>query len=528
MTIGQSSSGFVGAIDEVSFYDGVLTPTEIGTDTAGSPQSIYHTVTQGVVDPAVTPELIEMPSAGGSGAAELTLAQNVNWTVSTADSWITVTSADQGAGSSTVSFDVAANPTVYKHQGEVLVAGKTVTVVQAGLNATVTYDDLVFGTDGGSGWIDVAPEGNGQWEAISNVSWLTVAIGQTGAGAGSVFIVADPYTNTSSSRTGWVMVAGQKVYVTQRGYDLSISPQVAQIGSNAGAGEFGVAAPISAVWEAITTQPWITIIGGTSGIGNGTLYYSVTQNDTGVTRTGRIIVSGQEYTITQLTSLLLTTAVDGSGSVSGAGSYETNAVAVLAATPTSGNVFSYWTGDAVGSANPLNLIMDTGKTVTAHFIPDTAAESIAAAAVQGVLADPNPYGLFTSDQMHGLALGRPVLDRDPVSGKMTLQLGLRRSANLTTWSELSVLPEEVSVANGSWASKSPRPEMRGSIDSKATDLRGFMQHTRTGRTFHDNETCGKSLRQRLRGGLSHAGGHRLPAAGELGDFRLERRGGTGG
>lgn len=28
------------------------------------------------------------------------------------------------------------------------------------------------------------------------------------------------------------------------------------------------------------------------------IYYSVTENDTGITRTGRIIVAGQEYTIT--------------------------------------------------------------------------------------------------------------------------------------------------------------------------------------------------------------------------------------
>lgn len=441
--------GFIGAIGEVSFYDGVLTSNDIRTIyQREAPQSIYHTVTQGVVDPAVSPQLVQMPSAGGGSSVQLTVAQNVNWTVSTAAPWITVTSPAQGAGSTTVSYDVAANPTVYQRQGEILVAGKTVTVVQAGLNATVQHEPLVFSTDGGSGWIEVSPEGNGQWQAVSDVSWLTVALGASGAGQGSVFIVADPYTNTSSSRTGTITVAGQKVYVTQRGYELSISPQVAQIGSNAGAGEFGVAAPLSAVWEAIATQPWITIMGGTNGIGNGTIRYSVAANDTGAVRTGRIIVSGREYTITQVTSLLLTTQTSGGGTVAGAGSYNTNATAVLTATPTGGNVFSHWSGDAVGSANPLNLIMDFGKTVTAHFIPATAADTIASAAVQGVIANPNPHGLYTSNQMHGLALGRPVLDRDPVTGKMTLRLGLKRSTNLTDWSDLTVLPGDVGVVGG--------------------------------------------------------------------------------
>lgn len=194
--------GIVGSIDEVSFYDGVLSPTEIRTIyEREAPRLLYHTITQGLVDPDVLPQMVQMPSSGGSASAELTLAQNVNWTASTANPWVNLTSPAQGAGSSTVSFDVAANPTVYQRQGEVSVAGKTVTVIQSGLNATVLHDDLVFDTDGGSGWIQVSPEGNGQWEAVSDVSWLTVAIGAAGTGDGSVFIVADPYNTASGSRT---------------------------------------------------------------------------------------------------------------------------------------------------------------------------------------------------------------------------------------------------------------------------------------------------------------------------------------
>jgi uncharacterized repeat protein (TIGR02543 family) len=156
-------------------------------------------------------------------------------------------------------------------------------------------------------------------------------------------------------------------------------------------------------------------------------------------------------------------ALDGNGTVSGAGPYSTNAVATLTATPTAGYVFSHWTGDAVGSANPLNMSMDTGKTVTAHFIPAQAAEAIAAglglvpesriiaereAAVQDVIADPNPHGLYTPNQMHGLALGRPVLEKNILTGKMTLQLGLRRSTNLTDWADLGVVLSDVGVVNG--------------------------------------------------------------------------------
>jgi hypothetical protein len=333
--------------------------------------------------------------------------------------------------------------------------------------ASVTFTPQIFTTDGGSMMIDVTAGGDAQWEATSNASWLTVALGETGSGNGFVFLIADPYNNTSQSRTGSVTIAGRTLYFTQRGYNLSITPQVAEIGSNSGAGEFGVAAPLSAVWEAIVTQPWITVLGSTTGIGNGTLRYTVAANDTGATRSGKIIVSGQEYTITQTTSLLLNADDDGNGTVSGDGSYSVNASATLTATPSAGYVFSHWTGDAVGSANPLTLAMDSSKTVKAHFLPAAAANVLATntaaslglvpssrvnearqAALAEVAANPNSFGYYNPSQIQGMALGRPLLAKDPSTGKMKLSLGLKKSTDLKEWQGMNVASGDVSVTSG--------------------------------------------------------------------------------
>ena len=453
-----------GTLDDFATYDSALSVAEIrAIYDLEKPRNVYHTVTQGVVQPTLSPTMAELPAAGGTASSALSLPLNVTWTAETGDSWLSILSPTDSAGPVTLEVQADANPTVYTRTGTVTIAGQTFTVSQQGLNATVQHDDLIFGTDGGSGWIDVAAEGNGIWQAVSNDEWLTVAIGESGVGSGSVFIVADPYTQTTFSRIGSVTIAGQTIYITQRGYELSISPQVALVGSNAGAGEFGVAAPIGSVWEAIVTQPWITLNGGVSGVGNGTLHYSVAENTSGVQRTGRIIVSGAEYTITQKTSLLLAALGDGNGTVAGDGSYQTNDEAILTATPNSGFVFSHWTGDAVGSANPLTVLMDSSKTVTANFVPDDAADAIALAraaalnlvpqsevdaAVQEVLNSPNNYDLFTTDQMHGLALGRPVLEKDPITGQMHLQLGLRRTSDLQIWQELSLPEGDVGVSGG--------------------------------------------------------------------------------
>ncbi len=460
--------GWDGAIDYAGFYDGALSSAQIrAIYESQRPQTIYHTVTQGTVEPEISPQTVSVPPVGGGVSTSLLIAHNVNWTVEASVPWLTVTSPTTGAGPGTVEALAAANPTVYPRQGVITIGGRQLTVTQQGLNAEVSYDDVIFSTDGGSAWVEVSAEGNAQWQASSNVSWLTVAVGGSGAGAGSVFIVADPYTSTSSSRTGTVTIAGKTVYFTQRGYELSVSPQVAQIGSNAGAGEFGVAAPITAVWEAIVTQPWITIVGGTTGLGSGTVHYSIAANTTGQTRTGRILVAGQEYTITQAGSLLVMAESDGNGLVAGGGDYGTNAEAILTATPADGFVFSHWTGDAVGSANPLTLAVDSNKAVKAHFVPEEAAEALAlmaaanlglvpesrigeerAAVLAEVSGDPNAFGLYNPDQIQTLALGRPLLTRNPESGKMLLSLGLKRSANLVDWSDLSVSSPDVEFQQG--------------------------------------------------------------------------------
>ncbi len=457
-----------GVLDDLAVYDGAFTVSQIrAIYDLEKPRSVLHTVTQGVVQPALAPASATLPAQGGVATAQLTLPSNVTWTAGTSTPWLTILSSPGAAGSATLEVEAAANPTVYQRTGTVTMAAQTFTVTQAGLNASITHGDLIFGTDGGAGWIDVVAEGNGLWQSVSNVSWLTVAIGGSGMGSGSVFIVADPYTQTSFARVGSVNIAGKTVYITQRGYTLSISPQVAQVGSNSGAGQFGVAAPIGAVWEAIVADPWITLIGGVSGVGNGTVRYEVAANETGATRTGRIIVSGTQYTITQITSLVLTAQNDGNGSVTGGGSYQTNATTTLTAIPASGYVFSHWTGDAVGSANPLSVSMNSGKTVKANFVPTAAAQVIATnaatslglvpssqvadarlATLNEVANNPNSFGLYNKEQMHGLALGRPVLEKNLQTGKMTLKLGMKRSTNLQTWSDLGLAPGDVSVSSG--------------------------------------------------------------------------------
>jgi hypothetical protein len=70
-------------------------------------------------------------------------------------------------------------------------------------------------------------------------------------------------------------------------------------------------------------------------------------------------------------SYFTVTATATNGSVSGAGSilYASGSTAKLTAAPATGFGFVNWTGDASGSTNPLSLVMNSSKTVTANFAP---------------------------------------------------------------------------------------------------------------------------------------------------------------
>lgn len=449
--------GWDGAIGYAGFYNGALSSSQIKSIYQSQKlKTVYHTVTQGVVDAAISPQTATVPAAGGSISTDLAISQNVNWTATSLVPWLSVSSAPSGSGPASVTVVAAANPTVYQRTGSVSIGGQTFSVAQAGIEATVSNEQSIFATDGGLATVYVTAGGSAQWQATSNNSWLTVAAGANGAGPGQVYIVADPYANPSQSRTGSVNVAGKTIYFTQRGFEMSISAGTAQLGSGTATREFSVVAPVSAVWNSLATESWITIEQGSTGLGNGTVRYSLAPNTSGQTRTGRVIVSGVEHTVTQLAKLLVTAQAGTGGTVSGGRAYDASSTATLTAIPASGYAFSHWTGDATGTANPLQLSVDSSKTVQANFIPTAATVGFFNNGVQSVVTNPNSFGLYDAQQMRSMALGKPVLQINPTNGNATIQFGIRQSQNLTNWSDVSISSSNVFIRNGKLEMEFPR------------------------------------------------------------------------
>jgi uncharacterized repeat protein (TIGR02543 family) len=108
---------------------------------------------------------------------------------------------------------------------------------------------------------------------------------------------------------------------------------------------------------------------------------------------------GAVYTLVMAAEHRLTRAVSGPGSVNGAdGFYAAGSTLQLIATPQSGYQFAGWSGSASGGANPLTVLMDSPKTITANFTAAVTAVRIEAnaAAQFSVSGAGCPTGTYTA------------------------------------------------------------------------------------------------------------------------------------
>lgn len=446
-----------GVWDDFAAYDTALSVSEIkAIYDEEKPRVYYHTITQGEFTASISPEAGSVIASGGSVSFDLITPSNITWEASSDSDWVTLESPLSGVGPVTVQATISPNPTIHTRTATITIAGNTFNLSQSGLGVNLTInneniDEYVFeGTSSSSVFIDVQTEAEGGWEPSTDVNWITLSpIGNDTSGNGSLMVIVSPYADASSSRTAAVNIGDETIYITQRGYQISVDPLVAEIGSNNGTGEFGVAAPIGSIWQAIVTEPWIQITSSTNGSGDGIIRYELLDNNTGETRTGKIIVSGTEYTINQVTQQNVTVSTSGTGgTTSGSGGYNPNDTATITANADIGYTFSHWTGDAVGSENPLLLNIDSDKEVYAHFIPNTAAVALRSTAVSDIIENPEDYNLYSQDQLQDLALGAPVISKDAVTGKVTIGINVKESSDLEgEWTEIDLENSDVSIYN---------------------------------------------------------------------------------
>ncbi|HWP84417.1 MAG TPA: nidogen-like domain-containing protein, partial [Terriglobia bacterium] len=83
------------------------------------------------------------------------------------------------------------------------------------------------------------------------------------------------------------------------GCAVSISPSSQSFSAAGGTGTIAVSAPENCSWSAVSNSGFITISGGASGTGNGTVSYAVASNPASTSRTGSISIQGRTFTVSQ-------------------------------------------------------------------------------------------------------------------------------------------------------------------------------------------------------------------------------------
>lgn len=251
---------------------------------------------------SIDPRNDSVAALGGTGTVSVSTTSTCTWTASSNVPWIAITSGASGTGSGSVSLNVAAN-TGAARSGTATIAGQTFTVSQAAFVASCSYSispttrNVAAAAD--TGTVSVTSASGCTWTASSNTPWLTIASGQSGTGNGTVAYAVQ--ANEGGARTGTLTIAGQTFTVAQAAAVCSyaISPTSQRVGPNAGSGTISVSTGSACTWTASSNDSWITVTGGASGTGNGTVTFSYTGNTGTSRRTGTLTVAGSTATLEQ-------------------------------------------------------------------------------------------------------------------------------------------------------------------------------------------------------------------------------------
>jgi len=218
------SSGGTAAIDlanPIDLSSGSVTATLQIKDNAGHLTRIIRTYGKRSTAAcgAISPADLSFGANGGIGKVDVAAPAACNWTASSGASWIMITSGLNGTGNGSVSLVVQANSSSAARSGTLIIAGRTVSISQEGSQGSCSYlldpTAEVISAEGGIKTASVTSASGCQWQATSNVEWITITSGATGSGNGTVsYLVAS--NPSSNKRKAKLTIAGIVLTVKQK------------------------------------------------------------------------------------------------------------------------------------------------------------------------------------------------------------------------------------------------------------------------------------------------------------------------
>ncbi len=302
--------------DEVGGYTLTL------MEPAGSPSCTY----------TVTPATASYGPVGALNSITVQTQAGCSWNAESYNSWITFISEPGGTGNGFVNYDVAENTSQGFRVGKLYAAGKFITIIQAGTGGDCPLTQLTIPTSVNGGWAigDCASGGGGfsdlySFEAQAGQEvqlilatqnsftglYLTMpAAGLTltneGDGTRQIpssgyFILPDTGTYIVEVNSGAVGSYTLTINTpsTQPTCTYQLTPTNQSFTNLGGNGTINVSTQQGCNWNVVNNNAWITITGGSSGSGNGTVSYTVAANPAGAARVGILTIGGQTFTVNQ-------------------------------------------------------------------------------------------------------------------------------------------------------------------------------------------------------------------------------------
>lgn len=127
----------------------------------------------------IDPESAHYGAEGATGSFDLITSEpSCEWSLSSTQSWIHITSPTSGAGSTTVSYSVDANEQYAARSGGIAVNALPIplfyAITQDGVGCALSIDPLTshYPVEGGTGFVRVSVPEECSWSALSDSGWI--------------------------------------------------------------------------------------------------------------------------------------------------------------------------------------------------------------------------------------------------------------------------------------------------------------------------------------------------------------------
>jgi len=240
------------------------------------------------------------PSDGGTGIVNVVVAPGCVWNITSADWWI-IPTAGGGESNGFVRYTLYANSSATARTGVINIAGQPFTIVQQGRVCAYSLSPTsrTHTSAAGTAAVDVITQAGCTWNNVINTNaWVTIVACVNGQ---VIYSISE--NTTSFARNGNILIVGQLFSITQSATPaacpVTLSPGNASHPSSSSTGLVSVAAASACAWGVYNPKPWVSIVSGSSGTGNGSVTYIVAANSTPYARSADIQIADQIFYVTQ-------------------------------------------------------------------------------------------------------------------------------------------------------------------------------------------------------------------------------------